>query len=353
MQIKKTVLAMLAIAPCMAIATYAQENKGPKIDQLYVETRAGFNYENIDGKTMDGPTGFKGQYLNLRFDGQIVKGLTFSYRQRLNKNSDRTFFDATDWLHVDWSPTDRFTLSGGKQVVAIGGYEYDRAPIDLYTCSEFWNNIPCYQLGVSASYNLGKGNSLLLQACNSPFRSWMGNNSYAVNLMWYGKVGIWETMYSANMMQYATGNKWMNYIALGNRFLIANGLHVDVDLMNRAACGQTFFGKDFSVMTEVSYQPTNAVRTFAKYTYDQNKSGTDADVIVMDGTQLQMVAAGVEWNPIKEYREHLRLYAIASYNWGDNANPNGTMQDEQLKVEAGVKFRLDILEGINRLLPRR
>ncbi len=36
----------------------------------------------------------------------------------------------------------RWGVQGGKEVVAIGGFEYDRAPIDLYSCSVFWNNVP-------------------------------------------------------------------------------------------------------------------------------------------------------------------------------------------------------------------
>lgn len=352
---KKTLAALLLLTPAIALSSMAQEDKGTKIDQLSVESRVSYDYqgreatpERIENK------GFKGKFLNLRIDGQIVKGLTFSYRQRLNKNTDQTFFDATDWLHVDWAATNRLSLSAGKQVVAIGGYEYDRAPIDLYSCSEFWNNIPCYQLGVSATYRLGQKHSLLLQVCNSPFRSWMNNNnSYGINLMWYGNVGRWQTMYSANMLEYAPGD-WVKYIALGNRFLIANGLHLDVDLMSRSALDQSALLKDFSIMSELSYSPTKALRCFAKYTYDQNKSGDNADKLILDGTQLQMGSAGVEWSPIdNNYRDALRLYATGSYSWGDNTNPNGTMQDKELKIEAGMKFRLDILEGIQRMIPRR
>jgi len=349
----KAFLTLLFLAPCMALSSLAQDDKGTKITELSLESRVGFNYEAIDGHKVDQNIGFRGKYINLRFEGQIVKGLNFSYRQRLNKNSDQTFFDATDWLHVDWSVTDRLTFAAGKQVVAIGGYEYDRAPIDLYTCSEFWNNIACYQLGASISYQLNKNHSLLLQVCNSPLRSATYSNAYGINLIWNGKTGFWETIYSTNIMQYAPG-KWMNYIALGNRFLITNGLHLDVDLMNRTGLDSYAF-KDFSIMSELSYQPNNALRCFAKYTYDQNKSGTSDDLLVQDGTQLQMASLGVEWAPINApaYRNALRLYALGSYNWGTNTNKEGTMCDRQVKAEAGVKFYVNVLDGINRLFSQR
>lgn len=339
MTISKRLL-FIAVLLCAVYGAKAQDKgNGFAISQLFVETRMGFQSEWNDGEMNDGATGFKGRYLNFRIDGQIVDGLTFSYRQRLNKNSDATFFDATDWIHVDWKATDRLSLGAGKQVVAIGGYEYDRAPIDLYNCSEFWNNIPCYQLGVSGSYNVSANDQLLLQFCNSPFRYWAGNNTYAVNLMWYGSHGFWETMWSVNMLQY-TKNDWINYIALGNRFNLTKGVHLDVDVMNRAAGDQKFLFDDWSLMTELSVQPSEAVRVFGKYTHDENKSGTDADLLVVDGTNLNMVSAGVEFAPLKKHRDAVRLFATGSYSWGDNANPEGTMLDKQTKLEVGMKIKV-------------
>lgn len=345
---RKIILPLLFLAP---LATKAQEaeSNGPKINQFYVETRFGYEGMNIDGDAINDATGFKGQYLNFRIDGQIVNGLTYSYRQRLNKNTNATFFDATDWIHLDWQATKRWGISAGKQVVGIGGYEYDRAPIDLYYCSEFWNNIPCYQFGLSTNYKASDKDLLQLQLCNSPFRSWAGNNTYAFNLQWYGTHGWYESMWSVNMLEYARG-KWINYIALGNRFNFNDKIHLDVDVMNRASSGQSFLFKDFSVMTELSAQVHDAVRVFGKYTYDQNKSGTDADLLVLDGTQLNLVSLGLEAAPVKNHRDMVRIFAAGAYSWGDNTNPEGTMQDKQLRLEAGIKFKADLLKGIQRIV---
>ncbi len=336
----KKILFLSFFLTAFSFSTKAKDNgEGFSISQLFVETRFGFQSEWNDGSINDDATGFKGRFLNFRIDGQIVKGLTFSYRQRLNKNSDATFFDATDWIHVDWKATDKLSLGAGKQVVAIGGYEYDRAPIDLYNCSEFWNNIPCYQIGVSAAYDVSPKDQLLFQVCNSPFRHWAGNNTYGLNLMWYGSHGFWETTWSVNMLQY-TKNDWINYIALGNRFNLAKYLHLDVDLMNRAAEGQRFLLDDWSVMTELSVQPSKAICVFSKYTHDENRSGTQRDLLVQDGTCLNMVSAGIEYTPLKKYREVVRLFATGSYSWGDNTNPSGTMLDKQTKFEIGMKIHV-------------
>ncbi len=101
-------------------------------------------------------SGFRGKYLVIRADGEIVKGLTYSWRQRLNTlHEDANFFNATDWVYLNYNIRG-WNFQVGKEVVAIGGYEYDRAPIDLYACSVFWNNIPCYALGASVGYDVSR-----------------------------------------------------------------------------------------------------------------------------------------------------------------------------------------------------
>lgn len=346
---KHTLWAVLMLLSGLPI--FAQSEGGLHIDDFYFETRLGYEAETLDGNMVDDRSGFKGQYLNMRLDGQILPGLRFSYRQRLNKNTHQTFFDATDWIHIDWDVTEKVNLSAGKQVVGIGGYEYDRAPIDLYYNSEFWGNIPCYQLGASVAYSVKPTDKLSLQVCNSPFRTVIGNNTYAINLMWHGNHDFWQSIWSVNMLQ-TTGDRWMNYISLGNKFTLSRSLYMELDFINRASSHQTFLFKDCSAMAELSFAPSDALRCFAKYTYDVNKSGTTADLTVYDGTEMNLLTAGVEYNPLKDYRKHLRLFAAAGYSWGKNTNPSAYNSDEQFHIQAGVKFRLDVLEGIKKLAKR-
>ena len=134
------------------LVSFAAQGQNSSLLRLDLEARADYMQEFRDETKIDGASGFKGRYLNIRMDGNITDNLSFSYRQRLNKpNKDASFFDATDWITASYT-IGSWTISGGKQVVGIGGYEYDGAPIDLYFCSEFWNNIACYQFGVSGSW---------------------------------------------------------------------------------------------------------------------------------------------------------------------------------------------------------
>ena len=308
---------------------------------LDIEARVDWQLANYDGHTDDSNTGFKARYLVIRADGRIVPGLTYSWRQRLNKaHSDQSFFDATDWVYLNWR-VGKWNLQAGKEVVAIGGWEYDRAPIDLYGCSVFWNNIPCYDLGISAGYHFSDSDALTAQVVQSPFFTSSNRNMYAYNLLWSGSHGIFSALYSANLIEYDKG-KYINYLALGNKFNFGK-VSVELDFMNRAASGQTFMFKDCSVIGEVSYVPSDRWRVHAKMTYDVNRSGTSKDYTVLDGTELTMAGAGVEFYPLRKGRHTLRVHANCYYSWGHNANEADIMQSKTLFVSAGLTWDMNLL----------
>lgn len=340
------VVAMTAscLAQEVAAEPRLQDNSEPvtnEILRLDVEARVDFQWNARDGHTDDSDTGFQGKYLVMRVDGMIVPGLTYSWRQRFNKmHSDASFFDATDWVYLNYE-IDRWGFQAGKEVVAIGGFEYDRAPIDLYSCSVFWNNIPCYALGVSAGYGITSSDRLSFQVTQSPFFTKENRNMYGYNLMWNGHHGFYDALWSLNLNEYAKG-KYISYIALGNKFTY-DKVSLELDLMNRASSHQTFFFKDCSLMAELAYSPNARWKIHGKYTYDVNHAGTDADLVVAEGTELSMAGAGVEFFPLMNKRHRLRLHANCYYSWGKNGNPGNPMQNKTLFVSAGLTWDMNLL----------
>ena len=234
----------------------AQEIK-EELLTLRLEARLDYLRNRQDGKTIKDNTGFEGKFINIRADGKITDKLSYSWRQRLNKqHKDGSFFDATDWIYIHYN-IGKWAIAGGKQVVNIGGWEYDRAPIDLYECSVFWNNIPCYAIGASAGYRLSSSDLLTAQVCQSPFFTSENRNMYAYNLMWQGSHKWFHTLYSVNLIETTPGH-YINYIALGNKFIYKK-FALELDLMNRASAHQTFLFKDASVMGELSYAPLSLI----------------------------------------------------------------------------------------------
>ncbi|MBO5419176.1 MAG: porin [Bacteroidales bacterium] len=327
-----------------ALTSLAAAAQNEKTFRLDLETRIDYTQEYISSTKINDNSGFKGKYLNIRIDGQIAEGFTYSYRQRLNKiNSIYSFFEATDWITLNYR-TGNWDFSTGKQVVAIGGYEYNAAPIDLYFCSEFWQHIACYQFGVSAAYNTkDRKDNIMFQICESPFKTGQLNiekkEMFAYNLMWTGTHGFFNSLYSVNMMEYMPG-RFINYIALGNEFRFGN-VRIELDLMNKASSMKDLIGKNMSVMSAINWQPVEWVNMFARMSYDVNRTEELTDLCVLPGTEITRVGGGFEFFPIKNSR-NLRLHINGCYTFG-KATVGNVLNPNQTIVDCGITWKMNLL----------
>lgn len=331
-------LFLVGIGIILSAALHAQN----ELVDLKIEARADYQREYVDGNEIEENCGFEGKFLNIRIDGNIGEGFTYSYRQRLNKaNNDQSFFDATDWINLTYTKGN-WSATAGKMVVGIGGFEYDKAPIDLYFCSEYWANIPCYQFGVSGAYTTNSGNDrFVVQFCESPFAGEL-RDMYAYNILWYGSHGWFNTIYSANLMEYAPG-KYINYIVLGNRFDMGK-CSLELDIMNRAASGQCFLGKDITIIGQISWKPSKRFNIFGKATYDVNNCTKATDLCVLPGTEITRVGAGIEFYPLKSGSHDIRLHANGCYTFGDNKNSAGSLLDKQTYFDVGLTWKMNLLK---------
>ncbi len=337
---KKLFFAAVMLLVCSVLS--AQE---AELFRLEAEVRVDYMQEYQENEKVDAASGFKGKYLNFRIDGKIAEGLTYSWRQRLNNvKTNSSFFDDTDWATVNYN-IGRWDFNAGRQVVAIGGYEYDMAPIDCYFNSEYWNNIACYQFGVSASYAVGnKGDRLTFQLCESPFRRNALNvdkkEMSAYNLMWTGSHDFFSSIYSLNMIEWLPG-RFINYITLGNRFVLGD-FDLELDYMNRAVSLDRFIGGDMSVMADLAWYVSEHVTLFAKLTYDANRTDDIGDLCVTPGTDILRVGGGIEYYPLKSTK-NLRLHLNCCY--ADGKSPvSAVIRPKQTIVDAGVTWRMKLLD---------
>lgn len=332
----KNMLFALCLACCCTMAAHAQDT--PTVN-ISAEARVGYYYDALDGETLSDRTGFKGDYLNIAVNGTLNQSISFAWRQRMNKKiSESDFFDATDWMYLTYQANRNWSVAAGKQVVLIGGYEYDRAPIDIFYASEYWNHIACYQFGGSGTYTTGSGrDKLTFQFCESPFRYAEAHNLFAYNLFWAGHHGPWQTLYSANLFEYAP-HKFISYLSLGNRLSFGKAT-LELDFMNRATNHQTYLFKDCSVVAELACFCRPWLNVYTKFTYDVNHTDSPGDQCVLPGTELTTFGGGFDLYPLKGKRD-IRLNACVSYTTGTNSNPNGVMVDDLLKVFVGLTWRL-------------
>lgn len=348
-----TILCLAAMALCTHVAKAQDDSRDINdIFKLGVELRFDYLSQALAGEPRPDVSGFEARYFNLRMDGRISDKFTYSWRQRFNRvNSLSSFAHNTDWLTLTYKPTANWAISGGKQVLMIGGWEYDRAPIDLYFCSEFWNNVSCYQLGGSVAYTTNEGNdTILFQACQSPYdRS--TNNYFAFNLHWTGTHGCYTALWSFNLMQYAAG-KFDKYIALGNQFKFGDA-KLQLDLMNRGPKAKDLLFDNFSIMGEFSYLVVNRVNLFVKATYDKIGRSSIAASGLIPGTEITRVGGGVEYYPLGGRGNHdVRLHAAYAYNFGDNTNPDGTALGKGSFLTVGLTWKIDVIKGITTVIDK-
>ena len=325
---------------------FAQDKKPlVTLDKLQLETRADFTLDyNLGNDTVE-PSfahGFAGKYLVVALDGNIGSKFSYHLRQRINSpdiSFANTFFQGTDWAYLNWNLTDNIFLSAGKQVVAIGGWEYDTNPVDIYYGTEFWNTVCCYSMGASINYQDNSGKNLLLfQVCNSPFINEAMESIYAYNLMWYGDFGAFKTTYSVNMIEYQPG-QFINYIALGNK-LQFNGVEMYLDVINRASFKQEqFFGQDITAIYGIGVDIGPKWIVFAKAGYDYNPAGLpnasayDPNAVPMEKVDFESI--GFEYYPLGD--RNLRLHLCGSHTSSDG--------DSKFQANLGLTWKIDLLHA--------
>ncbi|MDD2637021.1 MAG: porin [Bacteroidales bacterium] len=284
---------------------------------------------------------FDGKYLNIILDGELNQKFSYNYRQRMilsSKFGYQSFFNATDWLYLNYKINNNFSIAAGKQIVAIGGFEYDYAPIDLYLWSTFWNNVTCYQIGGTVKYRTKDNkHNLGFQVVNSPFATQTLQNIYAYNLIWYGNFNKFNTIYSLNRIEYEKGH-YINYIVLGNKLSISQ-FSIEIDLMNRFSERQEDIFADYSVISNFKYNLNNKIIIFVKSGYDQNKAQQANSTFIYDryvepGTEYFFYGAGLEYFPIKNSQD-VRIHVV----WASNNN-----RAEYHTFNIGVRWQMNVFK---------
>lgn len=338
---------LLVLGLTLMLQALPQEKKPfVTLDNLEFSARADFTLDcnlahDTVGQSID--HGFSGKYLVVALDGTVGSKFSYHLRQRLNTPNigfANTFFQGTDWAYLDWHFTDNLFLSAGKQVVAIGGWEYDTNPLDIYYGTEFWNTVCCYSIGASINYKDDSGKNLvLLQMCNSPFINEAMESIYSYNLMWYGNFDIFKTTYSVNMIEYMPG-KFINYIALGNK-LQFNGVEMYLDIIHRASLeNKQFFGQAVTGIYGIGVDIGPKWIVFAKAGYDYNPAGLpnagayDPNEIPKKNVDFESV--GFEYYPLGD--RSLRLHLCGSHSSADGVG--------KYEANLGLTWKVDLLHSV-------
>ncbi len=261
MKMRNTLFALFALAAGVASAQVTAESAGENEATLFervakIEKKSDkFNlYFNmhyaLDADFTAGEfeqAAFNMHQFRIEAKGKVTDWLSYRWRQRLNRCNDGGGFidnlpNSIDLAYLNFSVTDKFSISAGKLCAAYGGIEYDLNPIEIYRYSEMINNMSNFMSGVMFTYDFTPNQQLAFQVLdsrNGSIEDTYGKNldankvPFVYTLNWNANMfdGAWQTRWSASVMD-EVKDKYMYYVALGNQFNFSPKCNMFLDLMS-------------------------------------------------------------------------------------------------------------------------
>lgn len=167
-------------------------NEGP---MLNVALDSRFDLRYTGGKDGTEYSNFSMQNLRLVVTGEIYPGITYRWRQRLNRpattNADGSG-NATDhlWVAFTLGHKKEWTITAGKQVVQLGTYDFCYNAADTYLGTTIAQDFDNTRIGVNTAYRFA-GQTINLQVMNSGPQMTSQNYStrgFAAATMWEGSL---------------------------------------------------------------------------------------------------------------------------------------------------------------------
>lgn len=361
MKINKLVLKMAFAVLCFSgLNAIAQDSNAPTFTELKLEARGDAIMNNGSNNN---DFSLNGRYLNFHMGGNLNDKFSYYVRQRFIANGGSVkFFDNTDFLYLNYKLNKNWSFRGGKDALAVGGFEYDARPINEYMTAYYWDNFYCFQLGGSATWTSNDGNHKLMgQMAVSPY-AYTGSpytldksNRFSYNLLWMGSFGHVNTLWSVNMFSYANagvGHNVMGNIALGTQVVYPrwNG-YLDVIIRTQEFL---FAELDYSIVSRVNVDMGKGFTLFAKGGLEYNDgddndflgvSGLPMDIMSVPGTDYCFYGLGCEYRP--ERCKDVRLHAyIAQFTrvYHNNLTPD----ERNFRVNFGLTWDMNFLKHINK-----
>lgn len=178
-----------------------------------------------------------------------------------------------DFLYVDYKINDNWSVRAGKDVIAVGGFEYDDWDwdVDYDLASYYWLNNAAYQWGVSGAWtNNAENTTFRLQAVSSPY----SYNNDGVARPWYkgigsyyfqhdGSYGIMNTRNAIGFV-HAGENVGFLHTSLGFQVgLLDEALTLGTDVMNEY--GVNAYVNAFQNLYTAKYEPSEKWEILGKF----------------------------------------------------------------------------------------
>lgn len=362
-----------------SVVGYLLQKKMPKTVNVDLHMRAAFHANFPSAATDEDEASFRFDHVMIGIYGNVTDKLSYKYLQRLNKGTKafetENLSGTIDYAYIRYQIDPRFAVTGGRQALFVGGFEYNEYPIDVYDYSGVTNNITCYLTGVNLFYMPRSNQEIGIQVLNNRAGSMeeaFGRIPEGIKRPWaplYYSLA-WNSHYCDNQLQlrYAATagelvkGKWV--------FMISGGQQVDIGKFNafldilyhrsaidhlgvirrmaRDGEGNAWDGIAKSVeyltlVSEVNYRFLPKWNIHLKGFYDR-ASVYEENGIFEEGNYLSSwgYQGGIEFFPMADRNMHLFLNATGK-TYKDIAIKNMVTPKDQFRVSVGFVYRLPVL----------
>lgn len=220
-------------------------------------------------------------------------------------HSDNTNW--VDWVNLTYA-IGNFSITAGKDMVTMGGIEYDDYDFDVYTdlCSGLWQNYSCYQWGAKAALEVpGLNSTFAFQFSTSPFGEHpFDSKRFNYSLSWNGEYGPFRTIWSFTAVE--DENRSLIPLACLGQSLELGSWTLGLDVFSQVGNEEYILSDGWTVLPSLRFDPGDHWSIFAKGGIE---TVTDSDKKVDDNWFAGMAA---EWFPLSE--RNWRVHAACSYN---------------------------------------
>lgn len=324
-----------------------------KMLNIMLDSRVDFQSKINNGEVDD--MGFEGQTIKVWLVGEIIPGIRYRVRHRLNKPQTplrEGYSAATDqaWLAFDIGK--HWTITAGKQSVQFGTFEYDYNPADIYVGTMAFDDLDAYKTGVNVAYKVA-GQTLNLQVVNSDAPQFANdeykNKALAANFLWEGSLfsDVVKTRWGYGAFQHDK-KKFYQWLTLGtqlnidkftaeldyyfgNRDMDYSGIVGNPDLGTR-------YVRDQSLSLNLKYN-MGMWRPFVKGTWNQRHDiHSDNNAYLNKGVQAAMEVYPFSNKYLKDLRFHV-AYAYGNTNFQGEFADNGNIDTHSIFVGTRWLFK--------------
>ncbi len=351
----------------------ALEKRNDKFN-LYLNTQNSFDLNMVNGDTEQ--SGFYCRQLRIEAMGDLNKRIYYRWRQRLNRPNTPTLHEnqptSIDYAAVGYRLSPTFSIFGGKQCAAYGGFEFDLNPIDVYEYCNMIEYMSNFMIGVTFGFRFNENQELLVQILNArngsfdetygvlPYEIKPSNISLAYTINWNSSFwdGLLKLRWSATIAN-QSNNRFMYYFAAGQQLTLGR-LQTYIDFMlSREDIDQkqilSGFSSDYlegrtalntnycTLLWKVNFKISPHLTVFAKAMYETSSIFKSFDQMEKGRYRTSLgYIGGLEYYPLQKSNLHFfATFVGRSYDYSERAKELlGAKNFHTQRVSVGLIYKI-------------